>query len=210
MFWINDMPTYAKVKNKLGKKILEYPLIAILSHWLFQSIFYADTTERWFKIVLDILITVVGASIFYFIFHWNIFFLFFLAFLVAHTINFLFNGQLFGILKTYGLVELTYDEYCAYVRRFSERIANERSIKKVLICGSLSRDQWTPFSDFDVRIIRHSGILNGARSCLFLMLERSRAVISRFPIDIYVLDTEKSLRKYKFGENLVDLNSFVL
>lgn len=204
------MAEYAKVKNRWVKRILGYPGAAIVSHWLFQSLFYADTTERLFKILLDGLIAlIIGTSLFLFS-HLNIFTSFILGIFIAHTLNFLFNGQVFGALKHYGIIKLSYHEFRSHIEHFSERTRAEPSINKVLVCGNLSRGHWSPQSDFDIRIIRHSGVWNGIRASIFLMMERSRAFITKFPIDIYVLDSEKAIKKQQLSGDVIDIKDLSL
>jgi hypothetical protein len=36
--------------------------------------------------------------------------------------------------------------------------------------------------------------MNGIRAAWFLLKERTRALFSKFPLDMYVLDSERSLR----------------
>ncbi|RPJ59476.1 MAG: hypothetical protein EHM12_06905, partial [Dehalococcoidia bacterium] len=48
---------YAKLKSKPLVWLLRYPFVAVMAHWAVQSLFYMDTTERWFKIGLDIGLT---------------------------------------------------------------------------------------------------------------------------------------------------------
>ncbi len=184
---------YAKVGNPILRRLLGHPLTALGLHWIFQSMLYMDRTERLFKLGLDALLTLVGGRILlaklpYFI-AWPI------AFVVAHTLNFLFNGHLWGALKHYGLVRHSYEDYSAYVNRFAQRVEREQAIQWAVLCGSLSRDQWSPTSDLDVRLLRQPGVWNGLRACGFLLQERTRALIARFPLDGYVLDTDESLAR---------------
>jgi len=158
----------------------------LASHWLFQSLLYMDMTERRFKLGLDIALALLGTVI---LVAWlPLPAAAMLALVVAHTLNFLLNGHLWGVLKHYGMVHNTQAAFQEYVDRFWMRVEREPSIEHGFICGSISREQWSPSSDLDVRLIRRPGFLNGLRACWFVLLERSRAFRARFPIDIYVLD----------------------
>ena len=200
---------YAKVESPLIQRLLNHPVVAVASHWTFQSLFYMDRTERWFKLALDGLLTVLGGVIISTRcpgrIAWTS------AFLLAHTMNFLFNGQLWGVLKHYGLVTHSYDEFNEYVHTFRQRAQNEPAIKQAAIYGSLARNEWSPSSDLDARLIRHPGLGNGLQACWFLLRERSRAMLSRFPLDVYVLDSGVSLQKMNIEElpiQVLDRNRF--
>ncbi len=180
------MGTYAKATSEALKKMMKHPVPAVLSHWLFQSLFYMDATEKWFKIGLDASITMLVGLIFSLRFHSLVPWL--VAFLFAHTVNFLFNGHLWGVLKHYGVIQIDRADFEKYVMSFQKRAQAQNSIEKILVFGSLARGQWKNNSDFDARIIRKSGLKNGIDACLFLVCERSRAFIHEFPVDIYILD----------------------
>jgi predicted nucleotidyltransferase len=196
-------PHYGKFRSKVLRSLFTSPLPAVASHWLFQSLFYMAPTERWFKIGLDIGLTLVfllplrqrlalaPALMF--------------SFLAAHTLNFLFNGQLWGVLKQYDWVHTTpqaFEDYCAGL---SQRGRREPSIRHLYAYGSLSRQEWTPSSDLDVRLVRYPGFSNGLRACWFVLRERSRALVAKFPLDIYVVDRLSDLQKLSPSEPPVDI-----
>ena len=184
---------YAKFESRWLRRLVGSPLAAVGMHWAVQSLLYMDVTERRWKLALDAIVT-VGVSLALSLalpppLAWP------LGFLIAHTLNFLFNGQVWGVLKHYGLVRHSQAEFAAYVERFRERVEREPSIRRIVICGSLSRQQWTPSSDLDARLLRRPGAANGVRACWFLLRERTRALCARFPVDIYVLDHDAALQK---------------
>lgn len=195
--------SYAKFEPVIIRRLLRYPLVAVVIHWAFQSLFYMDSTERCFKLGLDVILTGLGAVALGTWLPtrvaWPV------AFLVAHTLNFLFNAQLWGVLKHYGLVRTSYDEFYLYVKKLGQRASHDPSIQSLLVYGSLARLGWSPSSDLDARIIRRPGFTNGLRACWFLLLERSRAFVARFPLDVYVLDDRQSLVKLHPDEKGIDL-----
>jgi hypothetical protein len=197
-------PDYAKLKPWLLRRVFANPCAALLSHWLFQSIFYMDRTERGFKFGFEALLALC------------LFFplrlalpalpAFLLAFWTAHTANFLFNGQLWGVLKQFGWVHTPYEVFIAYARGLDERGQRESSIKQLKVFGSLARDEWTPTSDLDARLLRYPGPLNGLRACWFLLRERTRALFHRFPLDCYVLDSPAAFEKMRGDEGSFELS----
>ena len=177
---------YAHVSQPALRWLLRSPVAGVAAHWLFQGLFYMDTTERWFKLALDFLLTALAAIPLgiWFRSHmaWPA------AFLLAHTLNFLFNGQIWGVLKHYGIGRLSHAEFESYLCQLSQRTGNEPSILWAGVYGGLARGNWSPTSDLDARLVRRPGMINALRACLFVLAERSRALIRKFPLDIYVLD----------------------
>jgi len=194
---------YAKTNSKILQRLYRYPHFALASHWAFQSVFYLDSTERRFKIGLDILLTVFGTLLLSVWFSWWISCS--IAFFIAHTLNFLLNGHLWGVLKHYGLVRHSHASFRGYVNEIINRTATVPAIKYVVAYGSLSREEWSSTSDLDTRIIRYPGYINGLRVCWFLVGERTRALLAGFPLDMYLLDDERSLQKLKPHERPVYL-----
>jgi hypothetical protein len=194
---------YAKVKWRAMRQLLCHPIVAVATHWAFQSLLYMDPTERLFKLTLDAMLTLAGSTLLSAWLPRQIAWP--TAFIVAHTLNFLFNGHLWGVLKHYGLVSYTPEVFRIYVKALGRRAQLEPAIQYVVICGSLSRQQWSASSDLDARIIRNPGFINGLRACWFLLRERSRALVARFPLDVYVLDDEVRLQQLNVEEPLIEL-----
>ena len=81
-----------------------------------------------------------------------------LSSLIAHSLNFLFNGQLWGVLKQYGLVNTPFNEFSAYVEQMVLRAGQEPAISSFIVYGSLSarsgpilgfgRPAWSASRDF--------------------------------------------------------------
>jgi predicted nucleotidyltransferase len=188
-------------KNKLTRKLFSCVLFGLLSHWTFQNMLVMDRTERIFKISLDILMTIFLSLILSFIL--PPLFAVLPAILLAHTFNFFFNSQVWVVLKYYGYVNLTRSAFDEYTDQVISRIRDEPSIASAVIFGSLARNEWRPSTDLDMRLIRKCGLVNGFRSCIFVMGERSRSLFAKFPIDICVLDTLKPLDRLRKDEELI-------
>jgi len=182
---------YAKLRSPLLRRLARSPLLALAAHWALQSLLYMDRTERYTKLGLDLALALLVRLL---VGRWLPPLAAWAAALtVAHTVNLLLNGHLWGVLKHFGLVRHTYDAFAGYVEGFLARAAREPGIDSVWICGSLSREAWSPASDLDVRLLRRAGVANGARACWFLLRERSRALCARFPLDAYVVDSRQGL-----------------
>lgn len=189
--------------NKLYKQILDIKylpktikiLIIVGINWTFQSLLYMDKTEKVFKLVLDLILLVT----FYMILKgvMNPILALITSFIVAHTINWIFNGHLFALLKTFGIVKTKPETFINYLNDLKNRSSDENSILLVATFGSISREELKETSDLDIRIIRKQGFFNGIKACIFIMLERSKSIYQGFPLDIYVLDDFKSIYQLK-------------
>lgn len=152
-----------------------------------------DITERSFKVGLDLILFLVVVGI---LSTWfGPLLAIGLGLVVAHTLNFVFNGQIWCVVKHFDDVQLTKSEFDQEVERLRVRATHEPYIVYAAAYGSLARDQWSPTSDLDVRLIRAPGVRSALRVCWFAMRERARAFWIKFPLDIFVLDGYESLNK---------------
>jgi thymidylate kinase/predicted nucleotidyltransferase len=183
---------YAEFKTlPIIKAVMRYPISGIFVHWLLQCMLYMDRTELIFKIWFEVSVFLI---IFFILnFGLSIIQAFIFALLISHTVNFLFNAQLFVVLKHYGLVHHSEKEFSNYIFEFKKRLSREPSIRYAAIYGSFVRGRWRSSSDLDVRLVRESGWIAGLRACAFLVRERTVALFSGFPLDIYVLDNNSRL-----------------
>jgi hypothetical protein len=127
-------------------------IFSIGVHWVFQNMINTDSTELIFKLTFYLLLTILFAILFT---NWVHDLLAIAAgFFMAHSINFLFNGQIFVVLKFFGDVRHEPSEIEAYIKGIQTRLQREPSIRWAAIYGSLARGELKPTSDLDVRFIR--------------------------------------------------------
>ena len=62
------------------------------------------------------------------------------------------------------------------------------------------RGEWKETSDLDMRLVRRPGVRNGLRACWFVMKERTRANMRRFPLDVFLLDDFSRLDRLRHDE----------
>jgi len=191
---------YSVSHSRLLRPLLRSPLFALGIHWVLQGVLEMDRTERLFKLSLDLLWMVVFSLALFFgtglRFLWSLL----LAFGAAHTLNLLLNGQIWVVLKHFGLAQHTREEFEEVANALARRAKEEPSIAFAAVFGSVVREEWSPTSDLDIRLIRHPGPWNGIRACVFVLHERTRAHLARFPLDIFVLDDERGLQKMRSDE----------
>lgn len=118
----------------------------------------------------------------------------------SHCLNFLVNGQLWVLMKNFDLVSTSTEEFRDWNRLIARKAETSSSIAAAATYGSLARHELSTTSDLDVRIVRRPGVLNGLRACSLVAALRFRALIRRFPLDIYVVDSTDSLERLRDDE----------
>lgn len=189
--------TYANIDIGSLNPIFRFKIVALTLNWVFQGLLYADKTEKAFKIALDLALT---SLVFISITDFSFIVRLLVAFLISHTFFWVFNGQLFALLKNFNLVHNTPQRIIDYAGEIKCRASKEASINCVAIYGSISRGEISSTSDLDMRIIRKPGMLNGMRACFFGFAERSRALLNMFPLDLYIIDSKEHLFRLRNDE----------
>ena len=180
------------IKNNISisKFVYQNKILAFFTHWLFQGILYADKTEKTFRILIDIVLTIIFFLVFINFINYQISIV--LSWFISHTLNAIINGQIFVVIRNYK-TKRNKQDFTDYAKLLKKRILEEKSINAAAIYGSYCRGEVSESSDLDVRIIRKHGFINGLRSCFFGLTERTRALLKKFPIDLYILDGTKHL-----------------
>jgi predicted nucleotidyltransferase len=185
-------------KSPFLKKLIAYPAIGLFVHWVFQSLLYMDRTEMFFKLSLD--------GLFFLVFFFPVSYVlpvpysWIISFLLAHTVNFIFNSHIWVLLKHYKLVYNSETRFLKYAERLYIRLSSQSCIVYAAIFGSSVREEWSPYSDLDIRVVRGKGVLTGIRACSYILSERTRAFINKFPLDIYLLDSFSPLARMRVDE----------
>lgn len=189
---------YSNIDIGFLTPIFRFKFVIIFTNWLFQGLLYADKTEKAFKLFSDLALTILFFSL---IPDPDIFDKLIVSFLISHTINWIFNGQIFALFKNFGIIYTEPHKLIQYANEIKDRAASNNSIDCVVVYGSLVRDEIKSTSDLDVRIIRKKGLVFGILACVFAAKERSRALFNCFPLDIYVLDSRQKLSKMREDES---------
>lgn len=173
-------------------------LVLILMNWMFQSILYMDRTEKIFKISLTLVLTFISFTLFQK--YCPVLVSLVISFFVAHTFNWIFNGQIFVLFKNLQWINTDICKFFTYSHALKRRIEKTDYFNLAVIYGSLSRDTLSSSSDLDVRVIRKPGLINAVKSLLFIWRERLLALMYKFPLDIYLLDDTSDLCKINAEE----------
>jgi len=192
-------PKYYPISGYKIPRIFQYSkLFSLGVHWVFQNMLNMDLTELMFKLSIDIFFTILFSLL---LDRWfNLSLAIAASFFIAHTINFLFNSQIFVVLKFFGNIRHELSEFDDYIESIQFRLRKEPSVCWGAIYGSMARGELKTTSDLDIRFIRYPGVYFGIRACWFVLKERTRAHIYRFPIDFLVFDSPRLLNRLRSDE----------
>jgi hypothetical protein len=189
---IEERPYYRVTNLRWLRPVLYSRVAALALHWTFQGVLNMEPAELRYKLALDLVTCILctGLLLLWLPLGWAAL----VGIAVGHTLNFLLNGQIWVVMKHFGAVQHTRAEFDRVVEDLRSRVAREPAIVYAAAFGSLARGEWSPTSDLDVRLVRRQGFSAALAVCWFATCERSRALIRRFPLDIFVLDSVEGLR----------------
>jgi len=196
---IKEKPLSINVKNKLIKNFLNTSMGILIRNWLFQGFIYMENCERLLKLLLSLLLTIIFYIPLHIFLNLNFTLTFFISFFTSHTINWLFNGHFFVLMRYFGYktsVEYLYN----YLKRLEEIYRNNKYIDSIAIFGSISRGNLKTTSDIDVRFIPYDGLVNILFTLLIAIKERIFAFMHKIPLDLYVITKSNSLQKIRDDE----------
>ena len=187
---------FTKHKKKLPKRFqgtildewIKYGFLTILSAWTFQGMLMLNWRETLIKLILDAVVTVIL---------WGVGVPIILAFLVSHTLNYMFNGQAKAVYNHMGAGNKSAKSFYEGTVAMKQRIDNAKYINAGIAFGSLSRGCYKPSSDIDIRIIPAQGEWNYWKTCFWAVKERCIAFATGYPLDMYVFTlpvTQKLMR----------------
>jgi hypothetical protein len=168
--------------NHYLRAMLQSRPAVYLSYWFFQGMLYMDLRECLVKCSIDMLLMLV--------FRYILGVPFYLGFLIAHTLNMLFNGHYYALRRHMGLGENDAEQFIGHIERLKKRIETKSTLLAAAAFGSLSGNLYRPTSDIDIRFVPKNSLMAFFCVCLFALSERVRAFITGFPLDLYVFDLD--------------------
>lgn len=178
-----------KLQGTFLDELMKYGIMIIISAWIFQGMLYMNWRELTLKIIIDLILVVILSMILPI---W-------LAFLIAHTLNYMFNGQCIAVYNHMGGKGKAMD-FLIGIEKMKNRIEAVPYIDSAIAYGSLSRGCYKPTSDIDIRIAPINGELNWWRTCIWAVKERIIAFLNGFPLDMYVFTVEHTTKVMKTDE----------
>lgn len=164
----------------------------ILSNWVLQGMLYMNPVEVAVKLGLDALLTVlwwllIGRD--HSALGWLV------AWLLAHTTNWLINGQPIAMRRHMDWGRNDPRRFIDYIEALERRLQKRSYLAAAASFGSLSKGGYKDTSDIDLRVVMRPELVSRLRAAIFCVAERLRAAINRFPLDLYAFDLEELLRK---------------
>ena len=189
----------AWLNNKFLIKLYQSKVGVLFSNWLAQCMLYAELTEILFRLCLELFIFLLLSAV-YINFLEVSFFIAFGIVLLTHTITFFINGQFFVLGRFFGIVHNEPIPFIEYPESIKNRLLKRKSIIGLVMFGSLSRNKFSTSSDLDIRVIASDDFINVFVACFWTFIERFRALLNKYPLDVYVVTWHKGLEKLRSDE----------
>lgn len=126
------------------------------------------------------------------------------AVIIAHTLNFLVNGQFWVCLRYCPGYRQQPAVLAARLASLLDRVAALPWLEEAVLIGSTARrpDNPGPRSDVDLRLVFPPGLGGWLRVNLLLLELRAMAFVNRLPLDVYAYEHPASLRRFDQSEPL--------
>lgn len=170
----------------------------LLANWCFQGMRGMDRKELAFRLVLEALLVLLLAAVL----RPATVMALPLALLLAHSLQFLLNGQLWVCARYCRF----YPGDAARLEAATDRLARELAaigwLEEAVLIGSRGGGRPGPRSDIDLRLIFPPGLRGWLLTNLLLLRLRSRALVAFLPLDLYAYDGPGSLLRFRQDEPL--------
>jgi len=176
------------IKNPIIVAIAQTRIGRVFTNWVLQGMLIMNPVEIAYKLCVDAILTLL-ILVFYFqnITGYDVG----IAFLIAHTINWIINGQPVALLMHLDIGKNNAENFISYIEKLEKRIKKKKYLAACASYGSLSIGNYKPTSDIDIRVIMKTSLWSKIRSANFCFVERVRAFLSFFPLDLYALTIDE-------------------
>lgn len=178
-------------KGTWFEEICRYGVMIFISAWVLQGMRIMNWRETVLKLLLDVVIMalLIGVGCYWL-----------LAFVIAHTLNFTFNGQLFAMFTHMGATNVPPQRFLMQTEHIARKAQKSPCIAAAIAYGSLSRGCYKRTSDIDLRIIPAMGEWNWWCCVLWAFGQRCIAFIERYPLDMYVYSADEVIKRMRTDE----------
>ncbi len=177
--------------------ILNTKLVVLLSNVIFQGSRYMELGELLYKLSITIFFSLfffsIGADVL-------------LSIVVAHLVNYIFNGQFFVVYRYLFSSNVLTKEKVSYIFNFSCQLSKSRYIKDVLFIGSLCRNELKRSSDIDIRIFHHHGLIPSLYAYTQATKLRYYGMVYKIPVDVFCFSDLSFLNKIDKQETPLHIN----
>lgn len=175
--------------------------ILIVSNWVFQSIPHADRTEKVYKLSFTFFFWLLLYITLNYCFSLRILNAIILSFVIAHTLNWIVNGNFYNlIIHRLMLVKLSKENLFNYIDNLDKKIETQNWVLYAAAFGSVCKGTLKDSSDLDISIVRKPGFKNAISSIIFAVKEKKHADFKGIPLELYISDTPKDSIKRFGGE----------
>jgi predicted nucleotidyltransferase len=165
--------------------------------WLTQALHSTDRSERYFRVVLEVILFTLTAVFLMAAEKAGVIQSIILAFLIVHTLLWFLTGNFwvymldsFLIIRNPGMPKIL--SFVEFSRKYLTRF---NAVEAILIYGSMCRKQFHGRSDLDLRVIRRRGSFVGWLALPISFLLRAYSFFIMLPVDLEVVDSLQFLKK---------------
>lgn len=184
-----------RLKGTFFGEFCRYGFMIFLSAWIFQGVHITNWREVTIRYAIDAIITTAFVLLGV---HWA------LAFIIAHSINFTLNGQLFAMYTHMGATGVKAEKFLRDTLAMSRKIEKHRFIRASIAYGSLSRGCYKKTSDIDIRLIPAEG--GWWATAFYAVWLRIWAFFVHYPLDMYCYDPDVVVKKMRTDELPIMVN----
>lgn len=164
----------------------------VFTNWVLQGMLYMNPVEIIYKLLVDVILTVIISL--YVIQDMSLTGIF-LSLFIAHTVNWIINGQPVALLMHLDIGSNNAEHFISYIEKLEKRIKTKKYLAACASYGSLSVGNYNPKSDIDIRVIMKEDLWSKIRTANFCFIERVRAFLVFFPLDLYAFTLDEVQRK---------------
>lgn len=176
------------ISNPILIDIFQSRLGRVFTNWVLQGMLYMNPVEILYKLVVDVVLTFIIA--YYVIQDMSLIWIV-LSLFIAHTINWIINGQPVALLMHIDIGSNNAEYFICYIEKLEKRIKTKKYLAACASYGSLSVGNYNPKSDIDIRIIMKDDLWSKVRAANFCFIERIRAFLAFFPLDLYAFTLDE-------------------
>ena len=182
-------------------------VVMILGNWLLQGIWYMDRSERAFTAAVELILFGISFGLLKALTGTDLLLALVASSVVTHTLNWILNGHFWALMleTRFSRMRTGKDRLLAYANKMSERLLDRRCFTSMYVYGSMSRGTPGETSDLDIRLVLAPGFTNRIRGCFATSVERARAFLKHFPLDVHAVDSSDRLQGMRADETPIAL-----
>lgn len=185
------------VRNPFVYRLFQSKPGRLLSNWAMQGMLYMNPVEIVYKLLLDVVMTIpVWMLLPPYKEPWRVL----SAWIIAHTVNWIINCQPIALLWHLDWGKNDAQHFIRYIEGLNRRIQGRSYLAAAASFGGLSKGQYKDTSDIDIRFVLKAGWIQRLRAANYCFIERVRAAINRFPLDLYAFDLAEMKNKMNDDE----------